>query len=204
MNEIKNKLRRSGVIWLIGGLMFVVIAVLMMIADADYIFHGEITDLNSVIENGEDMPYDRDSLSSTYVTYTLYMPLDAYGYEIYFPFIGSSSKTYNYAVVDESGMILSVKVKDKKIIKQLEGLSGDKNDTMTVTGRFSKIDNDMTHFLKENYSTFAQNENIELTQYVIDTTATRGHTAFLYCFGIVMGIVMLIIFISRVIKLRRR
>ena len=204
MNEIKNKLRRSGVIWLIGGLMFVVIAVLMMIADADYIFHGEITDLNSVIENGEDMPYDRDSLSSTYVTYTLYMPLDAYGYEIYFPFIGSSSKTYNYAVVDESGMILSVKVKDKKIIKQLEGLSGDKNDTMTVTGRFSKIDNDMTHFLKENYSTFAQNENIELTQYVIDTTATRGHTAFLYCFGIVMGIVMLIRFISRVIKLRRR
>ena len=204
MNEIKNKLRRSGVIWLIGGLMFVVIAVLMMIADADYIFHGEITDLNSVIENGEDMPYDKNSLSSTYVTYDLYMPLDAYGYEIYFPFIGSSSKTYNYAVVDESGMILSVKVKDKKIIKQLEGLSGDKNDTMTVTGRFSKIDNDMTHFLKENYSTFAQNENIELTQYVIDTTATRGHTAFLYCFGIVMGIVMLIIFISRVIKLRRR
>ena len=202
MNEIKNKLRRSGVIWLIGGLMFVVIAVLMMIADADYIFHGEITDLNAVIENGESMPYDRDSLSSTYVTYTLYMPLDAYGYKTDFSIIGS--KTYNYAVVDESGMILSVKVKDKKIIKQLEGLSGDKNDTMTVTGRFSKIDNDMTHFLKENYSTFAQNENIELTQYVIDTTATRGHTAFLYCFGIVMGIVMLIIFISRVIKLRRR
>ncbi|MBQ1433216.1 MAG: hypothetical protein IIZ09_08995, partial [Ruminococcus sp.] len=126
MNEIKNKLRRSGVIWLIGGLMFVVIAVLMMIADADYIFHGEITDLNSVIENGEDMPYDKNSLSSTYVTYDLYMPLDAYGYEIYFPFIGSSSKTYNYAVVDESGMILSVKVKDKKIMEQLESLSGDK------------------------------------------------------------------------------
>ncbi|MBP3798132.1 MAG: hypothetical protein J6I46_10210 [Ruminococcus sp.] len=204
MNEIKNKLRRSGVIWLIGGLMFVVIAVLMMIADADYIFHGEITDLNSVIENGEDMPYDKNSLSSTYVTYDLYMPLDAYGYEIYFPFIGSSSKTYNYAVVDESGMILSVKVKDKKIMEQLESLSGDKNDTMTVTGRLSKNDTDMTHFLKDNYSTFAQNENIELTQYVIDTTATRGHTAFLYCFGIVMGIVMLIIFISRVIKLRRR
>ena len=202
MNEIKNKISRSGVIFLIGGLMFVVIAVLMMIADADYIFHGEITDLNAVIENGESMPYDRDSLSSTYVTYTLYMPLDAYGYKTDFSIIGS--KTYNYAVVDESGMILSVKVKDKKIIKQLEGLSGDKNDTMTVTGRFSKIDNDMTHFLKENYSTFAQNENIELTQYVIDTTATRGHTAFLYCFGIVMGIVMLIIFISRVIKLRRR
>ena len=204
MNEIKNKLRRSGVIWLIGGLMFVVIAVLMMIADADYIFHGEITDLNSVIENGEDMPYDKNSLSSTYVTYDMYMPLDAYGYEIYFPFIGSSSKTYNYAVVDESGMILSVKVKDKKIMEQLESLSGDKNDTMTVTGRLSKNDTDMTHFLKDNYSTFAQNENIELTQYVIDTTATRGHTAFLYCFGIVMGIVMLIIFISRVIKLRRR
>lgn len=204
MNEIKNKLRRSGVIWLIGGLMFVVIAVLMMIADADYIFHGEITDLNSVIENGEDMPYDRDSLSSTYVTYTLYMPLDAYGYETYFPFIGSSSKTYNYAVVDESGMILSVKVKDKKIMEQLESLSGDKNDTMTVTGRLSKNDTDMTHFLKDNYSTFAQNENLELTQYVIDTTATRGHTAFLYCFGIVMGIASLIIFISRVIRLRRR
>ena len=202
MNEIKNKISRSGVIFLIGGLMFVVIAVLMMIADADYIFHGEITDLNAVIENGESMPYDRDSLSSTYVTYTLYMPLDAYGYKTDFSIIGS--KTYNYAVVDESGMILSVKVKDKKIIKQLEGLSGDKNDTMTVTGRFSKIDNDMTHFLKENYSTFAQNENIELTQYVIDTTATRGHTAFLYCFGIVMGIANLIIFISRVIRLRRR
>ena len=202
MNEIKNKLRRSGVIWLIGGLMFVVIAVLMMIADADYIFHGEITDLNSVIENGEDMPYDGDSLSSTYVTYTLYMPLDAYGYETYFPIIGS--KTYNYAVVDESGMILSVKVKDKKIMEQLESLSGDKNDTMTVTGRLSKNDTDMTHFLKDNYSTFAQNENLELTQYVIDTTATRGHTAFLYCFGIVMGIASLIIFISRVIRLRRR
>lgn len=198
-----EKIKRSGVLYLIGGLMFVVIAVIMMIADADYIFRGEITDLNSIIENGEDMPYDKNSLSSTYVTYDLYMPLDAYGYEIYFPFIGSSSKTYNYAVVDESGMILSVKVKDKKIIKQLEGLSGDKNDTMTVTGRFSKIDNDMTHFLKENYSTFAQNENLELTQYVIDTTATRGHTAFLYCFGIVMGIVMLIIFASRVKKLRR-
>lgn len=202
MNEIKNKLRRSGVIWLIGGLMFVVIAVLMMIADADYIFHGEITDLNSVIENGEDMPYDKNSLSSTYVTYTLYMPLDAYGYETYFPIIGS--KTYNYAVVDESGMILSVKVKDKKIMEQLESLSGDKNDTMTVTGRLSKNDTDMTHFLKDNYSTFAQNENLELTQYVIDTTATRGHTAFLYCFGIVMGIASLIIFISRVIRLRRR
>lgn len=202
MNEIKNKLRRSGVIFLIGGLMFVVIAVLMMIADADYIFHGEITDLNSVIENGEDMPYDRDSLSSTYVTYTLYMPLDAYGYETYFPIIGS--KTYNYAVVDESGMILSVKVKDKKIMEQLESLSGDKNDTMTVTGRLSKNDSDMTHFLKDNYSTFAQNEGLELTQYVIDTTATRGHTAFLYCFGIVMGIASLIIFISRVIRLRLR
>ena len=202
MNEIKNKLRRSGVIWLIGGLMFVVIAVLMMIADADYIFHGEITDLNSVIENGEDMPYDGDSLSSTYVTYTLYMPLDAYGYETYFPIIGS--KTYNYAVVDESGMILSVKVKDKKIMEQLESLSGDKNDTMTVTGRLSKNDTNMTHFLKDNYSTFAQNEGLELTQYVIDTTATRGHTAFLYCFGIVMGIANIIIFISRVIKLRRR
>ena len=202
MNEIKNKLRRSGVIWLIGGLMFVVIAVLMMIADADYIFHGEITDLNSVIENGEDMPYDGDSLSSTYVTYTLYMPLDAYGYETYFPIIGS--KTYNYAVVDESGMILSVKVKDKKIMEQLESLSGDKNDTMTVTGRLSKNDTNMTHFLKDNYSTFAQNEGLELTQYVIDTTATRGHTAFLYCFGIVMGIASLIIFISRVIRLRRR
>lgn len=203
MNEIKNKLRRSGVIWLIGGLMFVVIAVLMMIADADYIFHGEITDLNSVIENGEDMPYDRDSLfSSTYVTYTLYMPLDAYGYETDFSIIGS--KTYNYAVVDESGMILSVKVKDKKIMEQLESLSGDKNDTMTVTGRLSKTGTNMTHFLKDNYSTFAQNEGLELTQYVIDTTRTRGHTAFLYCFGIVMGIANLIIFISRVIKLRRR
>ena len=196
-----EKIKRSGVLYLIGGLMFVVIAVIMMIADADYIFRGEITDLNSIIENGEDMPYDKNSLSSTYVTYDLYMPLDAYGYETYFPIVGS--KTYNYAVVDESGMILSVKVKDKKIIKQLEGLSGDKNDTMTVTGRFSKIDNDMTHFLKENYSTFAQNENLELTQYVIDTTATRGFTAFLYCFGIVMGIVMLIIFASRVKKLRR-
>ena len=202
MNEIKNKLRRSGVIWLIGGLMFVVIAVLMMIADADYIFHGEITDLNSVIENGEDMPYDKNSLSSTYVTYTLYMPLDAYGYETYFPIIGS--KTYNYAVVDESGMILSVKVKDKKIMEQLESLSGDKNDTMTVTGRLSKNGTNMTHFLKDNYSTFAQNEGLELTQYVIDTTATRGHTAFLYCFGIVMGIASIIIFISKVIKLRRR
>ena len=201
MNEIKNKLRKSGVIWLIGGLMFFVIAVLMMIADADYIFHGEITDLNSVIENGEDMPYDRDSLSSTYVTYTLYMPLDAYGYETYFPIIGS--KTYNYAVVDESGMILSVKVKDKKIMEQLESLSGDKNDTMTVTGRLSKNGSNMTHFLKDNYSTFAQNEGLELTQYVIDTTATRGHTAFLYCFGIVMGIASLILFISRVTRLRR-
>lgn len=201
MKDIKNKISRSGVIFLISGLMFVVIAVLMMIGDADYIFHGEITDLNSVIENGEDMPYDKNSLSSTYVTYDLYMPLDAYGYETYFPIVGS--KTYNYAVVDESGMILSVKVKDKKIIKQLEGLSGDKNDTMTVTGRFSKNDNDMTYFLKDNYSTFAQNENLELTQYVIDTTATRDHTAFLYCFGIVMGIVMLIIFASRVKKLRR-
>ena len=205
MNEIKNKIKRSGVIFLISGLMFVVIAVLMMIADADYIFHGEITDLNSVIENGEDMPYDRDSIfSSTYVTYTLYMPLDAYGYETYFPFIGSSSKTYNYAVVDESGMILSVKVKDKKIMVQLESLSGDKNDTMTVTGRLSKTGTNMTHFLKDNYSTFAQNEGLELTQYAIDTTATRGHTAFLYCFGIVMGIASIIIFISRVIRLRRR
>ena len=147
-------------IWLIGGLMFVVIAVFMMIADEDYIFHGEITDLNSVIENGEDMPYDKDSLSVTY-----------------FPIIGS--KTYNYAVVDESGMMLSVKVKDKKIMEQLESLSGDKNDTMTVTGRLSKNDSDMTHFLKDNYSTFAQNEGLELTQYVIETTATRGHTAFL-------------------------
>ena len=202
MNEIKNKSRKSSVIFLIGGLMFVVIAVLMMIADADYIFHGEITDLNSVIENGEDMPYDGDSLSSTYVTYTLYMPLDAYGYETYFPIIGS--KTYNYAVVDESGMILSVRVKDKKIMEQLESLSGDKNDTMTVTGRLSKNGSNMTHFLKDNYSTFAQNEGLELTQYAIDTTATRGHTAFLYCFGIVMGIASLIIFISRVIRLRRR
>lgn len=196
-----EKIKKSGVLYLISGLMFVVIAVLMMIGDADYIFHGEITDLNSVIENGEDMPYDKNSLSSTYVTYTLYMPLDAYGYETYFPIVGS--KTYNYAVVDESGMILSVKVKDKKIMEQLESLSGDKNDTMTVTGRFSKNDNDMTYFLKDNYSTFAQNENLELTQYVIDTTATRGHTAFLYCFGIVMGIVMLTIFASRVKKLRR-
>ena len=202
MNEIKNKISRSGVIFLIGGLMFVVIAVLMMIADADYIFHGEITDLNAVIENGESMPYDRDSLSSTYVTYTLYMPLDAYGYKTDFSIIGS--KTYNYAVVDESGMILSVKVKDKMIMEKLESLSGDKNDTMTVTGRLSKNGTNMTHFLKDNYSTFAQNEGLELTQYVIDTTATRGHTAFLYCFGIVMGIANLIIFISRVIRLRRR
>ncbi|MBP1534878.1 MAG: hypothetical protein IK999_12265, partial [Ruminococcus sp.] len=152
MNEIK----RSGVIFLISGLMFLIIGVLMMIADADYIFHGEITDLNSVIENGEDMPYDRDSLSSTYVTYDLYMPLDAYGYETYTASL--FDKTYNYAVVDESGMILSVKVKDKKIMEQLESLSGDKNDTMTVTGRLSKNGSDMTHFLKDNYSTFAQNE----------------------------------------------
>lgn len=201
MKDIKNKISRSGVIFLISGLMFVVIAVLMMIGDADYIFHGEITDLNSVIENGEDMPYDKNSLSSTYVTYDLYMPLDAYGYETYFPIVGS--KTYNYAVVDESGMILSVKVKDKKIIKQLEGLSGDKNDTMTVTGSLSKTGTNMTHFLKKHYSSFAQDHGLELTQYVIDTTATRGHTAFLYCFGIVMGIVMLIIFASRVKKLRR-
>ena len=78
MNEIKNKIKRSGVIFLISGLMFLIIGVLMMIGDADYIFRGEITDLNAVIENGEDMPYDRDSLSSTYVTYDLYMPLDAY------------------------------------------------------------------------------------------------------------------------------
>jgi hypothetical protein len=201
MKDIKNKISRSGVIFLIGGLMFLILGILFMVADADYIFHGKITDLNAVIENGEDMPYDRDSLSSTYVTYDLYMPLDAYGYET--STYSLFDKTYNYAVIDESGMILSVKVKDKKIIKQLKALSGDKNDTMTVKGRLTKTDSDMTSFLKDNYGSFAQDNGLELTQYVIDTTATRGHTAFLYCLSIVMGILMIIIFIGKVMKLRR-
>jgi ABC-type antimicrobial peptide transport system permease subunit len=201
MKDIKNKIKRSGVLWLVGGLLLLVLSVLKMIGDADYIFHGKVTDLNAVIENGEDMPYDGDTISSTYVTYKLYMPLDAYGYEAVFPII--AGKTYNYAVIDESGKIFSVKVKDKKIIKQLESLSGDKDDTMTVTGSLSKTGTNMTHFLKKHYSDFAQDQGLELTQYVIDTTATRSTMKFDCCFVIVIGLFGVAMFIASIRKLRR-
>ncbi|SEK34768.1 hypothetical protein [Ruminococcus albus] len=191
---MRYKTKRNGVIYLLGGLMIFVLAIWFLVQDSAYIFRGEIKDLNEIIANGEDIP------ESGYVTYKISMPLEAYGSE---RFTSEIKKTYSYAVLDESGMILTVKVKDEDLKKQLDSFSRDGKDTITVTGDIGSNNTDMEHFLKERYSDYAKENGLKLTNYRIDTTQTRGSRLVGIIFALIIGVSGVIIGFSTIKKAGR-
>lgn len=183
----------SGRAPLIVGIFFLVCVTALFVHDAKYIFTGNTVDLNEIIAKDDYMPRDK------YVTYTIKFPLGKYGTEqsYYGGIIPVGGKSYNYAVYDESGAILSVKVKKKSLMDKIEAVENGSEESITVTGCLVINSSDMDRFLEENCGEAAISNDVVLTSYVIDTTKTRFSLVLIYTAGLAIGIVCIWTYIRK-------
>ncbi len=185
------KRAKMGKVGLLMGVFFLVCVIAMFIHDANYIFTGKTVDLNEIIRNNEDLPRDK------YVTYTCEVPLDAYGYsqDRYGGIIPAGRKSYNYAVIDDSGAIISVKMNNKKLMEEFEAAAAN-DGTVDVKGCFVINSAEMDRYLEDYCGDMADGEDIFLTSYVIDTTKTRLSLIVLYTGGLLIGIACIVMYVK--------
>lgn len=190
MARLKGGTGRAGLIF---GIFFTVIVMALFIHDAGYIFTGNTVDLNEIIAKNDYMPRGK------YVTYTVKTSFGKYGSEqdYYGGIIPVGGKSYNYAVLDDSGAIMSVKVKGDKLEDKLSAVTDGREESFTVTGCLTINSSDMDRFLDSALGEYADGEEIFLTSYQIDTTKGRLKLVLFYTAGLAVGIGSLVLYFRR-------
>ena len=192
-------MRRKGLnpfFGIILAIIMIVISIIMTVHDAEYIFTGKTLDLNSIIENGEEIPRDK------YVTYACYLSFGNYAEtQPYYGFIPLPGESQEYALLTEDYAVISADIKDSAVISEMERLtdyfysdSEDEPEPVVITGCVTTIGSDLSGYLEEFFDGFDLDGNgIYLTRYEIDTTKTRFSIAAMYllfaAFGAALGLV---------------
>ena len=188
-----KKIRSSGIGMLFIGIFFVILSVVMMVHDADYMFLGKTVDLNEILKNGGEMPRDK------YVTYTCEYPMGAYGtmQDYYGGIIPAGRKSYYYAIYDESGMVFSASANSGKVIDDIEAVGDEKKDSVVLVGSVKTIDSEMNGYLMDTFGEYIDGEEVYSTYYLIDTTNTRLTLFLLYGFALLLGGASIAMFIAK-------
>lgn len=174
------------------GLFLMGCGIALFVHDAEYILTGNTTDLNEILENGEEMPRD------AYVTYTCWVSVGNYAETQQYldGFIPLPGKTQEYAILTEADTIISAEISKKEVIDEMERLT-DVDYTnegeiapVVLTGCLQTVGGDMWQILQEAFSDVdLQGEGITLTDYAIDTTKTRASQ-----FGLELAVTVLGLF----------
>lgn len=187
----------GGIVYLILGILLIVAAVALFVHDAEYIFTGNTVSLNEILENGEELPRDK------YVTYTCTMPLGNYAEtrEYLGGIIPLPISSQQYAMLDESGMILSAEINKKSKITEMEDAAeaffDDEAVTVTIEGCFEINGSRMDDYLQEYIGYFMTGEEMDeegifLTSYAVNTTKTRVSQVLLYVSVAVIGVAIIV------------
>lgn len=179
------------VLYIIVGALLAFFAAVLFVHDAEYIFTGHTVNLNEILETGEEMPRDK------YVTFTCDMPLGNYAetQEYLNGLIPLPSKTQQYALLSDTGVVLSAEVKKVSQIEELDqaidAFYEDKLVTVTVTGCLVINDPEMDGYLEQFMNYLFEDDmadsGIYLTSYVIDATKTRLTITLVYVLVFALG-----------------
>lgn len=191
---------RSAIMIFLGAL-FAFIAVVLFVHDAEYIFTGNTVNLNEILETGAELPRDQ------YVTFTCRMPVGNYAetQEYLSGIIPTPSKTQQYALLDDTGLILSAEINHKSKIEELnqavESFYHGTSVSVTVTGCLVINSSEMDAYL-EDYINYLLDGDMEssgiiLTSYLIDTTKTRLKIIIYYTIGFALGVFLMVINIRK-------
>lgn len=173
------------------GALLAFFSVVLFVHDAGYIFTGNTVDLNEILETGGELPRDK------YVTFTCDMPLGNYAetQEYLNGIIPLPSKTQQYALLSNTGMILSAEIKKQSQIDELDqaidAFYDDQMVSVTVTGCLVINSSEMDDFLEEFtdylFGDDMDSSGIFLTSYVIDATRTRLSITLVYVLVFALG-----------------
>lgn len=137
----------KGFAFILMGLFMMVVAVVMLVHDYNYIFRGETVNLNEIIESGADLPRD------SYVTYSCSVPLGNYAESRNYisGVIPLSGKTQQYAFLAENGYVMSVELNNKQLIKGMDELieAEEAGEPVSITGCLVINSTEMDGFLTE-------------------------------------------------------
>ena len=199
-------MRRRGMNPILGIILAVFMigaAVVLTIHDAGFIFLGKTLDLNSIIENGEELPRD------SYVTYNCYLSFGNYAETTpYYGFIPLPGKSQEYAVLTEDRYVISAEINKRSLLYEMDSLTESffsDEDTdhvpVTLTGCLTTISPDMGGYLEEYFDGFDLSENgIQLTYYAIDTTKTRLFLAVTYFAFAALGVAVGFVYLKKLVR----
>ena len=174
------------------GVVMIVLAVVMYVREASYIFMGKTLNLNEIIEEGGEIP------RGEFVTFTVEYPLGNYAEtrEMIAGFIPMPfGKTQQYAILCEDGSIISAEVGKKSKIAELEqaveAFYNNKTAAVTIVGCVATNNSEMNGYLAEFTDYLFEGDTasagVTPTYFLIDTTQTRASQFFLYFFFLLLG-----------------
>ena len=190
--------KRRSIVMILFGILLSVASIALFVHDAEYIFTGKTVNLNEILENGGELPRDK------YVTYTCEFPLGNYAEtQQYYGFIPLPFKTQQYAMLDDSGIVLSAEIKNSNSkIEEMdkaidEFWDDDAEVSVTLTGCLTITAAGMDEYLEE-YMNYLFDDDLEsydifLTSYQIDTTRTRATQFIVEVLVLAIGVFLIIV-----------
>ena len=183
-----NNIKKSGIGMLLVGIFLMIISVLLIVKNADFIFYGKTVDLDEILKNGGEIP------QGSFVTYTCDQPLGSYGKEQeLFIFIPVGKEGYYYAIFDENGTMLSAKISDEKIRNKIDNLGDGEKANIKITGRVRKLNNEMKMYYLDS---LRMKTGFDRSDYYIDTTDTKTSQIVTSVITFLIGGLMVFLFIK--------
>ena len=194
-----NRQQRPGFTILIG-VVLLLAGIALTVHDREFLLTGNTVDLNEILQSGGEAPRDK------YVTYAMTTPLGNYAESkttyafIPMPFLTAQL----YGFIGEDGNLMSIKVRDKKLIQeldaQLDAFYSDEEaqsaPAVTVTGCVNTIKPELRGYYEDYMWSMGMKEediqNHPISYICIDTTKTRAGQAIFYTLAIVLGIFMIV------------
>ena len=189
--KAQRKKMLTGILLVFAGIFFLWPSVIMIKDDASYVLTGKLTELKD-LEKKDDW----ESHYGDYVTYTVYNVLGNYATEqtkLWGIFPTSKEIKYYAAYDEQSNTLISIKVKDETLEKNLSMsyLTGSL-EPITVNGQLSATPYDAYELLLDALK-YTRTDDVNVSEHVIDTTRSRISVAVDDLFFATIGVLLAVL-----------